>query len=817
MKKNPDDASASDKKIENIIKTKQLKKWENLLYLILLITLSSHILFTNLGDSTPYFDELIYCNGELHLDNLNDNLFFPKGELARLYKSKPPLKIWIKYPILKIFGLNMFTLRVLDAAMGLIVIVIIFLIGKRLSNGACGFLAGLIFLTFSGIYNAEYGRMNAYETGLVLGVLLAYYFFLFHWETRWGPILVGLFIAFAFYFKVIVAFIPLGAMGVYLLYTKKWKGVFNLKIVTMSVSIILPIAAWFIPFSLQNRTYLNKLFMQDIGRIVAIERPDVYATEPLFYFKSLFWTTGIWGPIFVLAFLMTIYRWIKTKDKYLFFYLIWFIIPFIVLSITTNKAPRYLFLTYPALALMISSTVFTIIKNIKRDFVLAKLRMNTTVIKYSVIFIVIAISLIAYIQTIGKTKPFIVQNFHAIANFCNSTTDGNMYLTDPDVRNYNFAFRVIKHIDQERIIDASKKDRTELIKNLGKNDCVVLYNHTILDTLYFNNSNHIKPEEYSYVDFTSREELGKYYKSRRKKVIFRSDSNLTEYLVSKNERVVRFYPKDSLDNLDNESFVRYLLHITLLSDGEYRNNTAYYVNQLNSGNYNRAELIESFKCYAANMTPDELPIWWKNGKPIGQKSAFFSFVDFYRPDISAMVNVTGLKKKNLPITLLCYFKRLENRVTYHKRKIKLDSILQTLQDNDSIIIRHSDMIRFLKKKDPAKTVSGYYYCPLKGRAGPLKVQSQYFNITAIFPANGNLHRYFRSENVDVYAFVHPDNLIDWNTKSDEKFIIDSARLIFNSAVQKKYINHFIKKLGKGKLTRRILVDNFLEQAEQIDF
>jgi hypothetical protein len=817
MKNNRNSGAVLNKKIDSIINTNPLKKWKNLFYLMVLVILSSYILYNNLGDSTPYFDELIYCKGELQLDNLDDNLFLPKGELVKLYKSKPPLKIWIKYPILKIFGLNLFTLRALDATMALIVIMIIFLIGKKLVNGAYGFLSGFIFLTFNGIYNEEYGRMNAYETGLVLGILLAYYFFLFYWETKWGPVLVGLFIAFAFYFKVIVAFIPLGAVAIYLLYTKKWKGIFSTKILIMAASTILPIAAWFVPFSLQNKSYLNKLFLQDINRIVSIERPDVYSTESFFYFKSLSFTTGIWMPIIVLALLITIYQWIKNKDKYLFFYLLWFIIPLVVLSMTSNKAPRYLFLAYPALALMISSTIFTIINKIKKDVVLAKLKIDSTIIKHSTILIIITISLVAYIDTVRKTEPFIVQNFHKIANLCKSSVDGNMYLTDPDIRNYNFAFRVIKHIDQERIINAGNKDHAELLKSLGKNDCVVLYNHNIIETLYYNNSNNIRPEEYSYANFTSREELGKYYKARRKKILFRFDSNISEYLTSKHERVVRFYPKEAFKNLDNESFVRYLMQINMISGKAYKNNTAYYVNQLNSGIYNRAELIEMFKCYAANMTKDELPVWWKNGKPIGQKPAFFCFVDFYKPDISAMINVTGLKKKNFPITFLCCFKRLESRITYYKRKADLDSILNTLQENDSIVIRHSDMIRFLKKKDPARTESPYFYCPLKGRAGSLKRQSQYFNITVVFPANGNLHKYLISENVDVYTFTHPDNLINWNEKNDEKFITDSARLIFNSAVQKKYMDHFLKKMKKGNLTRRILVNNFLEQADKVDF
>jgi 4-amino-4-deoxy-L-arabinose transferase-like glycosyltransferase len=139
-----------------------------------LIVLAVVVLFGDLGSIPLRFDEAIYADiskamverGEWLTPHWNTSVWF----------EKPPAYLWITGFLFKVFGINEFWARFASALSALGILLLAFLIARRIYNDSAGVLAVLILLS-SQLF-VYYGRFGTTDTMLTFCIMLAIYAYL---------------------------------------------------------------------------------------------------------------------------------------------------------------------------------------------------------------------------------------------------------------------------------------------------------------------------------------------------------------------------------------------------------------------------------------------------------------------------------------------------------------------------------------------------------------------------------------------------------------------------------------------------------------
>jgi len=140
----------------------------------LLIILTVTILFGRLGRNTVFFDEAIYA--EVSKEMVERGEWLTPHWNGREWFEKPPMYFWATALLFKLFGISEFWARFASAMSGLGILLLAFLIARRIYNDAAGLLAVLILLSTQ--LFVSYARFGTTDTLLTLCVLLAVYSYL---------------------------------------------------------------------------------------------------------------------------------------------------------------------------------------------------------------------------------------------------------------------------------------------------------------------------------------------------------------------------------------------------------------------------------------------------------------------------------------------------------------------------------------------------------------------------------------------------------------------------------------------------------------
>jgi 4-amino-4-deoxy-L-arabinose transferase-like glycosyltransferase len=137
-----------------------------------LIILAVTILFGHLGRNALYFDEAIYA--EVSKEMVERGEWLTPHSNGRLWFEKPPVYFWATGLLFKLFGISEFWARFASALSGLGVLLLAFLIARRIYGDEwSGVLAVLILLSTQ--LFVYYARFGTTDTMLTLFVLLAVY------------------------------------------------------------------------------------------------------------------------------------------------------------------------------------------------------------------------------------------------------------------------------------------------------------------------------------------------------------------------------------------------------------------------------------------------------------------------------------------------------------------------------------------------------------------------------------------------------------------------------------------------------------------
>lgn len=796
-----------------------------IILVLLLTALSAFVLFRNLDKNTPlYYDEALYSAKDIEFMKEGQDLLKPTGELQNFYNIKPPLKTWIKYPIYKAFGINTFTIRVLDVVMGIVTVLLIFLIGKKLFNSWAGFAAGFIFVTFKGLLTDYWARVNGYDSGAILGTVAFFYFFLFHREKKAGWFWCGLSLAFITYFKHISVLMPLAIAVVYLFIEKKFAGLFNIRFILMIIVWIVPVLAFYVPYAIHNETFIGHFFGYEVFTVVTEGTGEHGRGDVFYYFKWLLRDLGSWFILAVSAFIASVLLYIKKRKNALLLILLWFIIPFVVLTIAATRINRYLFPSFPALALLTG-----LIIGMAFDFLGGKRsgKSRKKMFSLSFVFILLICMIFAYagIQAFKYTEPIYRENYHRLYDFYKNKNEGILYLTEGNMKRYGWAEKVILHAMQDRCkVMAEENAEEKIIQNLGKDDAIVLYNFKIFDLFYSDRQSVLSPEDYFVVDFAQQDFFYSKHKLFRKMMLYRKDSPVKKAFIDEKIEPVPLLGADTFRTAEDREFINYIYRLASGNREASDSVIKYFVEKINSGLYKRQEIADRFSCYSRWFTSSAITNLIEKEAAGKDINAYHHFADFYSPDKKGSINLIGLRFGNFTPAVKCQMLRTRHRWTLLDRKTSLETLIGKLVNDDTIILRRSDLVRWLAKinskndhEKELKSYNDYSFFSLKKRSGYLRPQTKYFNIVCIVRNQSRIHNFLSNKGIEFLPLKHPSDLIDFKNPSDEDFIRDAVHIIFDCNSEPKYESIYTERLKSKKITRNDLFGMFMKQAEELEY
>jgi 4-amino-4-deoxy-L-arabinose transferase-like glycosyltransferase len=276
------------------------------------------------------------------------------------YFEKPPLHYWLNAVAMSVFGENEFSARFPGALMGLLTILLVYHVGRRLFGRQAGLFAALILGTATGFL--VQARLNITDMTLTCTLSAALAFFAV--AAREGEERKGLYYH-ASYVAAGLAVLAKGLIGIvfpgaivflYLLLSRRWRLLREMRLAT-GIPLFLGVTApWFLLVSLRNPEFAWFFFIH--------EHFERYLTtvhgrfQPFWFFLPVLAGTMLPWSFFVPAALRGGWRDRQSKEGDSRLYLaIWAVFIFLFFSKSDSKLVPYILPVFPALALLMGNAL----------------------------------------------------------------------------------------------------------------------------------------------------------------------------------------------------------------------------------------------------------------------------------------------------------------------------------------------------------------------------------------------------------------------------------------------------------------------------
>jgi 4-amino-4-deoxy-L-arabinose transferase-like glycosyltransferase len=337
--------------------------------------------------------------------------------------EKPPLFFWMQAAAMQLFGINEFASRFPNAFIGVVTLVTLFLIGKKLRNETFGFIWALAYLgAFTPHLYFKSGIIDpTFNLFILLGIYFTYKTKIKTAKSLLNIMLAGFFIGLAILTKGPVGGLIWGLTVFFYLISTRFKQSLNWKeILIFGISCLLVASIWFANELINNGFWFINEFIT--YQIRLFSTPDAGHGQP-FYYHFVVVLIGCF-PISIFALRAFTYNNSKTDSASteLNIFLLWMKITFwvvmILFSIVTTKIVHYSSMAYFPVSFLATKFLYDWLNN--------KVSWNKWV-SFGLLFIGFILSLVlAAVPYVGmNTKkiipyikdPFAVKNLEAVVNW----------------------------------------------------------------------------------------------------------------------------------------------------------------------------------------------------------------------------------------------------------------------------------------------------------------------------------------------------------------------------------------------------------------
>jgi 4-amino-4-deoxy-L-arabinose transferase-like glycosyltransferase len=274
------------------------------------------------------------------------------------YLEKPPLHYWLSALSFKLFGINEFAARFPGALMGLLTVLITYHAGRRLFGRRAGLISAMILGTSPGFVGGA--RIDITDMTLTCTLSAALLFFILaarEDEARKGLYyhLFYLFCALAVLAKGLIGIVFPGAIiFLYLLLTRSWRTIREMRLAT-GIPLFLAVSApWFIMVSLKNPEFPHFFFIRE--HFERFTTTVHHRKKSLWFFVPVLLVALIPWSFLIPASLRGIWRErLSVEGKARLFLAIWGIFILLFFSLSNSQLEPYILPIFPALALLMGS------------------------------------------------------------------------------------------------------------------------------------------------------------------------------------------------------------------------------------------------------------------------------------------------------------------------------------------------------------------------------------------------------------------------------------------------------------------------------
>ncbi len=317
--------------------------------------LGAHPLLTpDEGRYTEVAREMV-ASGDYITPRLNGVVFF----------DKPILYYWLQTIAIKLFGLNEWGLRVWPAALGILGCLTTYIAGRLLFNRRTGILAGFILATNPLYYGAaHYANLDLEVSVLISSSLFCSIIGLTRLDANknsfFSFVAAYFFAALAILTKGLIGLLfPMTIIGLWILVLNRWSVLKKMHLLIGTVIIIGMISPWFVWVQKANPQFFHFFFVtQQFSRFVSHDSFNNQAAW-WYYLPIVFGGFFPWSVFLIQA--LTIHcRKVFSKPNAQsidLFLLLWIGFIFLFFSIPLSKTMGYILPIFPAIALLIATTL----------------------------------------------------------------------------------------------------------------------------------------------------------------------------------------------------------------------------------------------------------------------------------------------------------------------------------------------------------------------------------------------------------------------------------------------------------------------------
>jgi hypothetical protein len=363
--------------------------------------------------------------------------------------DNPPMPFWLTAMAFSLFGVSTYSAIFSSALFGTGIIFITYRLSLLLYKDNWVAFASAFVLLFPGLF-VDASRRSMVDIPLAFFVVLAFYAFLKARDLKPWYLIFGLATACAILTKSVLGLFPLTIVGTFLIFSRQWREFINPWFVSGCMIAFLLGFSW----HLVNWQHYGQEFIDAHFGYLIVGRN--FGGAKLFYFldyaKDFYRNYWPWLPIALIGLAQFGKRGFKEKDRVSLFLFLWPVLTFLVMSTGKNQVIRYLFMIFPALAIINAKTISEWLGPDKKNQALA---IMVGVIVTTILFVNVT-SLRAKVSLDQQTKEV-----REIAAIINLNTSKNQRIGSYRLGPYNPRLTMLFYAN--RIVELGKTGGPEIL------------------------------------------------------------------------------------------------------------------------------------------------------------------------------------------------------------------------------------------------------------------------------------------------------------------------------------------------------------------
>jgi eukaryotic-like serine/threonine-protein kinase len=341
----------------------------NKICVVVLVVFSVAFLLSLGGAPLWAADEKTYSQLAYHMIKSGDYFMPWANGQPSIWVGKPPLLMWLMSVSYQIFGVNNFSTRIWAPLFGVLSLLVVFFLGKKLYNRKVGLLSMVILGTSTTFYAHSTHAMT--DIPLVFFMLASIYYFVLSEEkteqATWYSLLSGVLFGLALMTKQLEALLIPAIIIFYLLFTRRIRRL-PAKRLVLSLGVA---AAIFVPYVIYmaqiSKEFLEYFFVySNVNRIV--NPIEGHGASYLYYFNYLLTKETFWMALLPFAAAFCLYNILTKRSKADIMIFVWMIIVLGIFTVAQTKLHWYILPAMPAFALAISSLLIQLATKMQLRF-----------------------------------------------------------------------------------------------------------------------------------------------------------------------------------------------------------------------------------------------------------------------------------------------------------------------------------------------------------------------------------------------------------------------------------------------------------------